>query len=42
VEDNKIIDGLKDLTITKVEELSLDKDTSELESFRDLEATEID
>jgi hypothetical protein len=41
VEDNEMIDGLEDLTITKVEELSSNKDTSNLESFKDLEVTEI-
>jgi hypothetical protein len=42
VEDNEMIDGLEDLTITKVEELSSDEDTSEPESPEDLEVTEID
>ncbi|RYN70768.1 hypothetical protein AA0117_g10092 [Alternaria alternata] len=42
VEDDEIIDGLEDLTITKVEELSPDEDTSDPESFEDLEVTEID
>ena len=36
-----MIDGLEDLTITKVEELSSDEDTSDPESFEDLEVTEI-
>jgi hypothetical protein len=42
VEDDEMIDGLEDLTITKVEELSLEEDTSDPESFEDLEVTEID
>jgi hypothetical protein len=42
VEDDEMIDGLEDLTITKVEELSSDEDTSDPESFEDLEVTEID
>jgi hypothetical protein len=42
VEDDEMIDSLEDLTITKVEELSLEEDTSDPESFEDLEVTEID
>ena len=42
VEDDEMIDGLEDLTITKVEGLSSDEDTSDLESSKDLEVTEID
>jgi hypothetical protein len=42
VEEDEIIDGLEDLTITKVEELSLDEDTSNSESLKDIEVTEID
>lgn len=37
-----MIDSLKDLTITKVEELSSDEDTSDSEPIRDIEVTEID
>jgi hypothetical protein len=36
-----MIDSLEDLTITKVEELSLDEDTSDSESLKDIEVTEI-
>jgi hypothetical protein len=42
VEEDEMIDGLEDLTITKVEELSSDEDTSDSESLEDMEVTEID
>jgi len=37
-----MIDSLEDLTITKVEELSSDEDTSDSEPIGDIEVTEID
>jgi hypothetical protein len=42
VEEDEMIDGLEDLTITKVEEISSDEDTSDSESLEDMEVTEID
>jgi hypothetical protein len=42
VEEDEMIDGLEDLTITKREELSLDEDTADFESLEDIEVTEID
>lgn len=41
VEEDKMIDSLEDLTITKREELSSDEDTADSESLEDMEVTEI-